>query len=173
MDIVTQTLIPAACLGALGTLIALTIIDLKVRLLPNTYVFAFALFGIGFHAATRFYFLSGIEMIGGMIMGGGLLYTVRFVANQIYNQDSLGLGDVKLMMVGGLWLGPSDILSSIIIGACAGIMHGLSMAWIKKMKTGEPVNLSRFYLPAGPGFIIGLLVVAIYKFYTLPSIVWP
>lgn len=103
-------------------------------------------------------------------MGGGLLYSVRFLANRIYNQDALGLGDVKLMMSGGLWLGTQDILSAIIIGSCAGIAHGLGMAWAQKVKTGRPVPLGRFALPAGPGFIFGLLGVAIYKFHSFPFI---
>lgn len=160
------------CLGALIALFFLTITDLKVRLLPNTYVLSFALFGLAFHAATNFYFSSFETMVGGIVVGGGLLYIVRVFANRAYKQDALGLGDIKLMMAGGIWLGSQDILSAIIIGSCAGIIHGLCMALMQKMKTGEPINLSRFTLPAGPGFIVGLLAIGLYKFYPLPSIIF-
>ncbi len=162
-----------ACAGAFIALAILTLIDLKVRLLPNTYVLAFALFGLAFHASTQFHFTSVEEMIGGMVIGGGLLYSVRFLANRIYNQDALGLGDVKLMMAGGLWLGSADILMAVIVGACAGIVHGLGMAWTQRIKTGKTVDLSRFALPAGPGFIFGLIAVAIYRFHPFSEIFLP
>jgi len=171
-DIIANILPLLSCLGACVALVILTIIDLKVRLLPNTYVLALALFGVAFHAGSKFYFSPVESMIGGMIIGGGLLYTVRVLANRVYNQDALGLGDVKLMMAGGLWLGMSDILTAIIVGSCAGILHGLGMAMRQKMRTGEPVDLGRFALPAGPGFIFGLLAVAAYKFQSLPLIIF-
>jgi len=160
-----------SCLGAAAALIILAIIDLKVRLLPNTYVLALALFGLAFHASTQFSFSSFDSMVGGMAVGGGLLYTVRTIANFYYNQDALGLGDVKLMMAGGLWLGPSDILTAIIVGACGGIIHGIGMAIAQRIRTGEAVDLNRFALPAGPGFIFGLVAVALYKFQSLPLII--
>lgn len=173
IDTIGHILPFVACTGALIALLILTVIDLKVRLLPNTYVLAFALFGLAFHASTGFHFTSAGEIIGGILIGGGLLYTVRFLANRVYNQDALGLGDVKLMMAGGLWLGSADILMAVIVGSCAGIVHGLGMAWAQRVKTGEAVDLSRFALPAGPGFIFGLVAVAAYKFQSFPEIFLP
>lgn len=164
-----MTLIPTLILvlslaGALFSLAVLTYIDLKVRLLPNTYVLAFALFGLAFHFSTGLRFTSPVDMALGILVGGGLLYTVRFFSNRLYQQDTLGLGDVKLMMAAGIWLGGHDVLSAIIFGAAAGIVHGLLIALLEWRKTKKPVRLSHLALPAGPGFIIGIIASAVIKF---------
>lgn len=154
----------ASLTGAFITLGILAYIDLKIRLLPNIYVATFAVFGILFHSVTGFSYTSVPAIFAGILTGGGLLYAVRFISNRLYGQDTLGLGDVKLMMAAGLWLGGESVLLAIILGAGAGIIHGLGMALAKWKKTGKPVNLSRLSLPAGPGFIVGIIIAGMLKF---------
>ena len=105
----------------------------------------------------------------GALIGGGMLFTIRAVANKIYQQDTLGLGDVKLMAAGGLWLGPEAILMAAAIGAFAGFLHGLGIALYTVGKAKVPMQLSKLTIPAGPGFAAGLLVMAIYTFRNLPQ----
>ena len=144
-------------LAAIAFLIVLSIIDLRIRLLPDKYVAGLAASGVIFHIATEWSFLSTSNMMVGLIIGGGSLYSIRFVSNLIHDKDTLGLGDVKLMAAGGLWLGGHSILVALTIGALAGIVHGLGLAfWIRK-KSGTMPALSTLSLPAGPGFIVGLI----------------
>lgn len=165
MTLIPLSLTILSLAGALFSLAVLTYIDLKIRLLPNTYVLAFAIFGLAFHLSTGLRFTSPIDMALGVLVGGGLLYSVRFFSNRLYQQDTLGLGDVKLMMAAGIWLGGHDILSAIIIGAGAGIVHGLIIALIEWRKTKKPVRMSHLALPAGPGFIIGIIAAGMIKFF--------
>ncbi len=148
-------------LAALALLVALAAIDLRTYLLPDRLNLPLFITGVTFHIATAFQYESLAGMVLGVLIGGGLLYGVRFFANKYYKQDSLGLGDVKLLMAAGVWLGPHDVLLAIIIGAFAGIVHGLGLAVKRKTK-----NLGTLNLPAGPGFIIGILVAGILKFRT-------
>lgn len=152
---------------------ALAIIDLKHLLLPDKLVFPFFLLGIVFHVTTNFHFSTLLDIALGVSLGGGLLYAVRFVANALYKQDSLGLGDVKLMAAAGAWLGASDTLMALITGATFGIAHGLGIATYQKYKTGSFSKLSRLSLPAGPGFIAGIILIGTLKFHSLGNTLLP
>ncbi len=158
--------ISVVCLITLILLGMLAIIDLRVRLLPNTYVLGVFLCGIAFHALSNFYYISPVSMVLGAIFGGGLLYVVRFFANAYYKTDTLGLGDVKLMIAGGVWLGVDGIFLAISLGAFAGVIHGLVFNALQR----EREAFSTFSIPAGPGFIVGFLGVAAYQFQFLPKI---
>lgn len=144
---------------AIVLLIILAIIDFKTFLLPNIYVFPFAALGIVFHVATDFYYLTPIAMVIGGMAGYALLWTIRFFGNKYYGQDSLGLGDVKLLGASGLWLGFDGVLFAMTIGALAGLIHGLIYAAYKKLALKKPFSLTRLVIPAGPGFIVGILMV--------------
>lgn len=144
-------------------LISLFIIDLRVYLLPNRYVFPFGALGIIFHSLTHFSLLSPGSMVLGAIIGGGLLWVVRFFGTKYYKQEAMGLGDVKLMTAAGLWLGPEHIITAIMVGATAGLIHGLGVAGGRALKTGD-FSIQRLIIPAGPGFIIGIILTFIYVF---------
>lgn len=156
IEIVTLSIITLA----IATLGMLFIIDLKKWILPNKYVFALAVLGIIFHFLTDFTIMKESDLILGALTGGGFLFTIRMVANGIYKQESLGLGDVKLMAAGGLWLGMHGILLAITVGAIFGLIHGIAIYAHKRFFKKEKISFNRMSLPAGPGFIIGLLISA-------------
>ena len=151
--------------GALVLLLILAVIDLHERLLPNIYVFPFALLGIAFHALIHFDIISFSDMALGAIVGYCVLWTIRFAANRHYQQDSLGLGDVKLMGAAGLWLGLDGILFALTIGAFAGVLHGVGYALALAVKTKTSPSFQRLMIPAGPGFIVGVVSVGAWLFY--------
>jgi leader peptidase (prepilin peptidase)/N-methyltransferase len=153
-------------IAALGLLAALSVIDLRVRLLPNRLVLPFAVTGLFFHIITAFDYMPITTMALGALLGGGILYGIRFVANRLYGQDTLGLGDVKLMAAAGLWLG-DWVLLALCAGAVFGMMHGLIVGWLTARATGQPLNLSRLEVPAGPGFALGIISTALYLFHDL------
>lgn len=158
-------IIALSCLlGAVGVLIALSAIDLKVRLLPNKLVLAFAALGLAFHLAKLNIYLTLPEMAFGAALGFGSFYVIRFFANRHYKQDALGLGDVKLMGAAGLWLGPEPLLGAMTLGALAGMLHGLAAGLYIARKTGGPLNLSTLEVPAGPGFAAGIIIMGLYKY---------
>ena len=148
----------------LYVLYQLWVIDMRYRLLPNVYVLAFANLGLLFHIFSLFVYDDMLSLAIGACIGGGTLYVIRFVANWHYGRDTLGLGDVKLMAAAGLWLGQDFTSIALVIGALAGILHGLIEAWLHQKKTGKALNLAALEIPAGPGFIIGIVISALIKF---------
>lgn len=162
-------------IGGIILLGVLSYIDLKIFLLPNELVLGLACCGFVFHLCTLFHYLPLIDMGLGALIGGGMLYTIRGVANLFYEEDSLGLGDVKLLTAGGLWLGPELILIAVTIGAFAGFLHGAGIAAYSFSKAGlsiKDMDLSKLSVPAGPGFAIGLFVTSIYAFWNFPQMLF-
>ncbi len=158
--------IALACLcGAVTLLIALSVVDLKTRLLPNEMVLGFATLGFVFHLTTLTSFVSVQNIFLGGFIGFASLYIVRAIANHIYKTDTLGLGDVKLIGAGGLWLGPDTIMLAMSAGAFAGLIHGVYEAFKIAKKTKTKPDFSRLQIPAGPGFAIGLVLAGTYKFW--------
>jgi len=156
-------------MSGFGLLIILSVIDLRIGLLPNVYNLAFAICGVLFHAVLGFSLLSVQGMVIGALIGGGMLWGIRFVANRVYNQDTLGLGDVKLLAAGGIWLGPHGILLAITLGAFAGIVHsGLALAY-KKIRAQDAGKLSHFSIPAGPGFAVGIVAAIVFEYWDFIS----
>ena len=151
-----------------ATLFRLIVIDLKYFLLPDTHTMLLAICGVSLHALTQWRFCLPLDAIAGAALGGGMLLIVRFFANLYYKQDALGLGDVKLMAACGLWLGHQDISLAIAIGALCGVIHGTFIAYLTKRKEGKWPSMQHLGVPAGPGFIVGFVIIALVKLRALP-----
>lgn len=148
---------------ALILLAILAYIDAKTMLLPNHYVFLFGLTALAFHITTRFQAIDPVNMLIGALVGGGGLYLVRLIGNKVYKRESLGLGDVKLMLAGGLWLGGLGIIWAITAGAFITLVIAFFYASFQALKTGQ-FNFTRLVFPAGPGFCIGLATLMILSY---------
>ena len=159
----------SALIGALIILFALSAIDLKVGLLPNEFVLGLLALGFVFHLSTLYTYLSIEQMLLGGFIGAAVLYVIRGLADKFYAEDSLGLGDVKLMGAAGIWLGPYYILIALTAGALAGLAHGIGLALYRTLKTKSKLQLASLSLPAGPGFAIGIIIAALYAFRTFPA----
>lgn len=149
---------------SLGLLCLLAVIDLRERLLPNKYVFPFGALGIVFHLLTHFEILPVGTIVLGALTGYGSLWLIRFLANRHYGQDSLGLGDVKLMGAAGLWLGLDGVLFALTIGAFAGVLHGIGYALWCALRDQQRPSFHKLMIPAGPGFIVGIVLVGAWLF---------
>lgn len=160
-------LIALVCLlGSVVLLVALSVCDLKTRLLPNKMVAGFAGLGVIFHFATKAHFVNIEGIVIGAALGFLTLYVIRAVANHYYEQDALGLGDVKLMGAAGLWLGPDALMLAMALGAFAAMMHGLIDGFSIARRNKTKADFSNLRVPAGPGFAIGIIFAGLYKFWS-------
>ncbi len=171
-------LIATLCiLVSFGLLIWTSLIDLKEWILPDEITLAFAVLGIVFHFVTSWSILSPLEMLIGAIMGGGTLYVIRAAANAYYGRDTLGLGDVKLLLAGGLWVGGYNIMLGLAMGAFAGMIIGLIFLAFPHehpddIKPEEGDGLLQTAIPAGPGFAFGIfaaIIWMVYEWHGLPQ----
>ena len=75
-----------------------------------------------------------VDMLLGMLVGGGIFLAITLIGSLIYGKEALGFGDVNLMGALGLYFGVSNILAisamSFLIGAILGII--LIVTKIKK-----------------------------------------
>jgi leader peptidase (prepilin peptidase)/N-methyltransferase len=147
-------------------LAALAVYDFRHYILPDVLNAALATAFIIFHAFTHWSMLPPLSALLGAAVGGGLLLLIRTAANRFYKEDSLGLGDVKLMAAGGAGLGFPDILLALSLGAGLGLVHGLAMGWMEKRK-GAAVDFGRVNVPAGVGLAAGIAMVMTMRFSTV------
>lgn len=132
--------------------ILISVSDLRRRIIPDVYLFPLiliALLLIGFYDWPIGLIDAAIGATFGYLMSAFVGFVFDWQIRR-KNPDSLspiGFGDIKLISVGGLWLGANGLGLALII-ACIG---GIVWARIKKQK----------YIPFGPFFIIGALLALI------------
>ncbi len=169
-------IIAALCVVVgIGLLIWESIIDLREWILPNEITLAFAAMGLVFHFVMMGAILPPLEMLYGALAGGGMLLLIRTVANRVYQRDTLGLGDVKLMFAGGLWLGPYYVMIAMAAGAFIGMAIGLIFLALPHshpddIAPQEGDGLLHTAVPAGPGFAGGLIVGIIWMICEWPGV---
>lgn len=168
MDIWLSSLATLALFFGVIILIWQILIDLKLRLLPDELNIALFAFGLLFRFASDPYSGGWTDAALGVLMGGGVLYLIRAVANRAYGFETMGLGDVKLMAAAGIWLGIDGVLYALIAGAVFGLLHGVLLVTIARLQGHKNIGLRNLTIPAGPGFCAGIILVAAWKFHALP-----
>lgn len=126
--------------------------DMRRRIIPDAYLFPLMI--IGAIVTTFFPWPHHIDagvigMTFGYIMAAviGLIFD-RIIAHRNPTSDTpIGMGDIKLIAVGGLWCGPRGLAISLVF-AC---LFGAAWAYRKKQK----------FIPFAPFFIIGAILALI------------
>ncbi len=141
-----------ACVAYLAAiLIALSVIDLKTGYLPDPLQIALAAGGLTVALIGSPLALSWQMALGGAALNGGLFWGLRWLVSRWKGREAMGLGDVKLVAAGGLWLGP---VALPYIMAAGGILTLLG-AGLAGLMTGKAVW--RGEMPLGPGLAAGIL----------------
>ena len=130
------------------TMVAVTLTDLQQRIIPNRVLLVAALTGIAI-AAIGVPDSLPERAIAAAAAGGGL-----FLVALVYPRG-MGLGDVKLVAVMGLFLG-RNVAPAILVALLAGSAVGLAMI------AREGAAARKRAIPFGPflalGGVVGLLV---------------
>ena len=92
----------------------------------------------------------------GFIFGYSILWLINFCFKFIKKQDGIGGGDFLLLGGIGSLIGPISLAPVIFIGSLATLFVGLIGKYDLKKE-----------LPLGSGFIIGLLIYVLIKFFEL------
>ena len=97
-------------------LLSAFVIDYRLQIIPNRL--NLTMFEIGLVIAF-IYGLSDvaitINMILGMLAGGGIFLLITLIGGAIYGKEAMGFGDVKLMGALGLYLGLSSIITTTLL----------------------------------------------------------
>lgn len=140
-----------AYLVLVAALVALSVIDLRLFLLPNRIIFPLAVAGpvlLGLGALAE----GELGAFGRALVGAALSFLV-FMALHVVSPRSMGFGDVKLSFVLGLYLGYlgwGEVVLGLFLGFLYGAVIGIGLivAGIKSRKD---------HVPFGPFLAAGTL----------------
>jgi prepilin signal peptidase PulO-like enzyme (type II secretory pathway) len=144
--------------------------DLRERIIPDVYLFPFLLTGLVVAAYFPWLVGSGESIIAGVFgYGLGLLMSLMFkiikmdkwtngqmdrkntnnkhqlsIVHRPSDCEAIGLGDIKLLAAGGIWLGMTGLPVALIAACVFGGVWGLQ----KKQK----------FIPFAPFFFCGMVI---------------
>ena len=129
-------------------LIAISVIDIKTKKIPNFLILIFMLVWI---VIASLKLIDTSTSVYGFAVGGLLLYITALATN-----DDIGGGDVKLVAVSGLYLGFPGIMYATLYGF--GVVALISLVLIKLKKLNK-----KDYIPLGPFISLGIIIQLILK----------
>ncbi len=140
--------------------INIAIADLRRRIIPDAYLFPLLITGL---VVTAWFpwVVSPKSAALGALFGFALAAIIGVIYERIGGRSTsnknyvppIGLGDIKLISTGGVWLGPTGLSIALIISCVLGVIWGL----IKHQK----------YIPFAPFFAIGGLLSLIAIWFLL------
>lgn len=162
-------------------MIVLVFTDLRERLLPDTVNFT----GLGIGLALSFFAkpadgtanwlanrwfdypppapaLSFVDAVFGAAIGSGVLWLISEGYFRIRGREGMGLGDVKMMMMAGSFLGLKRTVLTLLVGSLLGSILGL--AFILAHRKG-----AEYELPFGTFLGMAALLVV---FFGTPVVNW-
>ena len=156
-DLWTETpvafwLVLIACLYYLVMAVRLTVIDIKLQLLPNRIVFpSAAIAGVLLLLASLFMLDGGTALR--TVLGAVVMWAL-YVVLRLISPSSMGYGDVKLAFVLGLYLGFVSwqaVMWGTFLAFLLGGLWGLVLI-VSRRGTGKT------QIPFGPFMLAGALV---------------
>ncbi len=136
----------------------ISIADMRHRIIPDIYLFPLMLIGLCF--TTFFpYPITTSDGVIGAVFGYITTALIGFIFQQFvhkhktYAHPAIGMGDIKLISVGGIWLGIYGLSIALIISCVCGAI------WAH-------FNHAR-YIPFAPFFIFGGFLSFIGLFFLL------
>ena len=145
-------------------LLSAFVIDFKLQIIPNRlnltifevgFIFAF-LYGLSNVAIT-------INMLLGMIAGGGIFLLITLLGGLFYGKEAMGFGDVKLMGALGLFFGLSNIVIITLVSFLIGAILSILLLVTKIKKSDE-------YIPFGPFIVIATFISMYIAFEQIKTI---
>jgi leader peptidase (prepilin peptidase)/N-methyltransferase len=133
----TGEFILKAAVFLLMTLISL--IDWDFQLIPNRVLVVGGIFGIALKGLVNLPALP--ESIVSAFLSFGVIFSLRFLANLLLRRDSLGMGDVKLAFLLGLFLGFRLFLVAFWAASILGAIYGLTR---RKSHRSDPLPFGSF-----------------------------
>ena len=162
-------------------MIVLVFTDLRERILPDAVNYTGFALGLALSFVTRptdgtalwvanrmFDFpppapvISFVDALLGAALGSGLLWLVSEAYFRLRGREGMGMGDVKMMLLVGAFLGPKRTLLTIFAGSLLGSILGLAFMAARRKD-------SSYELPFGTFLGMAALLVV---FFGTPVVSW-
>lgn len=145
--------------AAMACAIAISVADFRRRIIPDAYLMPLFLIGLlvvnivpGWVCGPR---TSAIGAFAGYALGAGVGYIFDYVRRR-HNPDAdtpIGMGDIKLLATGGLWMGPTGLAIALVLSCLFG---GI---WARARH--------QQFIPFAPFFIAGAILALIAEIFLL------
>lgn len=148
-----------AVLAAVYALIALSVIDLELMIIPDR--FSLGLIVLGLAVAWFNPNFSGTwwqkELASLLGAGVGLfgVLAIALIGTWIFKKDAMGGGDVKLMGGVGALIGWQGVLTTVVMASFFGLVYAVFLMIFKGKKGGDAI-------PFGPFLSLGALINLFY-----------
>ena len=130
-------------------------VDLRAQIIPNSLNFVCFLVGMVIMYLNLVYnHYVGVDMLLGMFTGAGIFALIALFAFVAYRKEGMGLGDVKLMGVLGLFFGVFDTVQIFILSFAIGAVVSIILLISKIKKSSD-------YLAFGP-FIVTASIITMF-----------
>ena len=146
-----------------SVLLALSVIDLELSILPDAITLPAAVVSIAVIAGLAFGYdghTAGSHLVHALIGGfgyAGFLFATLLAFEIVAHKEGMGFGDVKLALVLGMWLGyltpyavPVLVLYSLIAASILGLVVGLAYFLVRRKSMP---------FPFGPWLALGAVAV--------------
>ena len=134
----------------------ISVADWRRRIIPDAYLFPLLLIGLIIIAFFPWFSNIGdsaIAAICGYALAAiiGYLFDITKTKNHKHSVVApIGMGDIKLISVGGIWLGTFGLALALVIACVSGMVWG----YIKRQKY---IPLAPFFIGGG---ILSLIIIA-------------
>lgn len=149
-------------------LVIIGVYDIKHKIIPDVFSYAFAIFALGY--VLYEYFIGGFS--GNIIyaLAAGPVYFLPFAAMWYFSKGTwMGFGDAKLALGIGWFLGLAPAYISMMLSFWIGAIVGLVLIGYGKLARlkddGMKVTM-KSEIPFGPFLILGLLITLFFGSYT-------
>jgi leader peptidase (prepilin peptidase)/N-methyltransferase len=129
-----------------SALIALAFIDFDHRILPDKITFPIAALGFAYSFFRPD--LTPLKALLGAAVGGGVLLLLYGGYYLVRKKEGLGLGDVTMMVMAGVFLGWDKALLTIILASFGGALVGVVVMAAKKKGLQFALPFGSFLAPA-------------------------
>ncbi len=140
--------------GFVAALIVITVIDLYHQIIPD--IISLPGIAIGILASLLIPQMSLLNSVIGVLLGGGSLFLVATVYQQLFKREGMGGGDVKLLAMIGAFLGWKAVLLTIVLGSLIGSIVGVVII-VSKGKD------FKYAIPFGPFLSVGAVISLFYQ----------
>ena len=135
-------------------LLALIVIDLRHKILPNSLVMILAVIGVCRLASVLWFDVEAGRLMAfesglGLFIYGVLAWILAFVMEKALKKPAMGMGDIKFFAVAGLWLGIANLGMFCIFAGVFGVILGLFWRKIHKDEA----------FPFGPALIASFFIL--------------
>ena len=136
-----------AALVLTWALIALTVIDLRTQLLPDSLTLP--LLWLGLLLSVQGTFVRPVPSIVGAAAGYLSLWGVYHVFRMVTGKEGMGYGDFKLLAALGAWFGWQALPMIVLLSSVAGAVVGLGLILLRGHDRNVPIPFGPYLAIAG------------------------